>query len=467
MNKFPKLPVVIIGAGPVGLAAAAHLVERGVTPIVIERGPLVGTALRSWGHVRLFSPWEYNIDRISRSLLESVGWSAPNAKVLPTGREMVRRYLEPLAAHPKIAPHVVTHAAVSGISRHGLNKVASANRRQAPFIVRWRDGFGKHCETTARAVIDASGTWDQPNPMGIDGLPVSGEKAAATARIAYGIPDVLGAERSFYAGQRVLVVGGGHSAINVALDLLRLEQTAPSTEVLWALRGNRIDKLFGGGSNDALPERGALGLAAKRAVEDGRVKLLAPFAATEVELMQTSIRVSALITGSAATLDVGRIVVATGFRPDLSILRELRVALDPAIEAPPALAPLIDPNVHSCGTVPPHGAAELAHPEPDFYIIGSKSYGRAPTFLMVTGYEQVRSVVAEIVGDHAAAREVHLVLPQTGVCSAAPALVSAPAAACCGEPALAETDRRSPAAKDSEEHSTDHANTSPCCGVPA
>ena len=112
-----------------------------------------------------------------------------------------------------------------------------------------------------------------------------------------------------------------------------------------------------------------------------------------------------------------RIVVATGFRPDLGILRELRVALDPAVEAPPALAPLIDPNLHSCGTVRPHGARELGHPEPGFYIAGSKSYGRAPTFLMMTGYEQVRSVVAEIAGDHAAAREVRLVLPETGVCS--------------------------------------------------
>ncbi len=137
-----------------------------------------------------------------------------------------------------------------------------------------------------------------------------------------------------------------------------------------------------------------------------------------------------------------RIVVATGFRPDLSFLRELRVALDPAVEAPPALAPLIDPNFHSCGTVPPHGIEELAHPEPGFVIVGSKSYGRAPTFLMATGYEQVRSVVAEIAGDHEAARRVHLVLPETGVCSAdaADAGTKAEGASCCGGPAPKEAD---------------------------
>jgi hypothetical protein len=114
---------------------------------------------------------------------------------------------------------------------------------------------------------------------------------------------------------------------------------------------------------------------------------------------------------------VDEIIVATGFRPDLSPLSELRLALDSATESPAALAPLIDPNVHSCGTVPPHGAAELAHPEQDFYIAGMKSYGRAPTFLLLTGYEQVRSIAAALAGDWEAARDVQLTLPETGVCS--------------------------------------------------
>jgi hypothetical protein len=124
---------------------------------------------------------------------------------------------------------------------------------------------------------------------------------------------------------------------------------------------------------------------------------------------------------------VDEIIGATGFRPDLSILSELRVDLDPSVEAPSALAPLIDPNLHSCGSVPPHGETELRHPEAGFYVVGMKSYGRAPTFLMLTGYEQVRSVVAAIAGDLESARNVELVLPETGVCSSD---LNEPA--CCG-----------------------------------
>src|SRR5205807_6266410 len=132
---------------------------------------------------------------------------------------------------------------------------------------------------------------------------------------------------------------------------------------------------------------------------------------------------------------IDEIVCATGFRPDLTLTRELRLDLDPAVEAPTALAPLIDPNVHSCGTVPPHGADELKHPEPDFYTVGMKSYGRAPTFLLLTGYEQVRSVVAAIAGDWESARNVELVLPETGVCSTSNS--SGESAACCGTTAAA------------------------------
>ena len=438
MDGIETLPIVVIGAGPVGLAAAARLVERGLRPFVLERGPEAGAAVAAWGHVRVFSPWSYNIDPAARDLLAAIGWRAPDPEALPTGRDLVREYLAPLAAHPAIAPNLTFGARVEAITRASLDKVASDGRSDAPFVVVWRDGVGTGRRVEARAVIDASGTWGAPNPMGVDGLPVEGEREAA-ARIAYGIPDVLGRDRSEYAGRQVLVVGAGHSAINVVLDLLRLQRETPVTRVAWALRRDSIDRLLGGGLNDTLPERGALGLAAKRAVEAGRLEMLAPFAAERIAPNGDGLRVTARVGGRLTTRLVDRIVVATGFRPELGMLRELRVALDPAVEAPPALAPLIDPNLHSCGTVPPHGAAELAHPEPGFYIVGAKSYGRAPTFLMATGYEQVRSVVAEIAGDHASARAVRLALPETGVCSAAPA-PGAVASGCCGGPAPAEVD---------------------------
>ena len=437
MNSFTSedLPVAVIGAGPVGLAAAAHLVSRGIEPLVLESGPSVGAALLDWGHVRVFSPWRYNIDPVAGQLLEDAGWLPPQPDALPTGREIVRDYLAPLAALPQIAAHLSLGAKVTAISRLGHDKMSSHGRDAAPFVLHIADGSGKR-RVLARAVIDASGTWTKPNPIGIDGLPVPGERAANDL-IAYGIPDVLGTSRHTYAGRRVLVVGSGHSAINAALDLLHLQDDAPETQIFWALRGNNLGRLAGGGLNDQLPERGALGLAALRALEEGRITLLAPFATESIAKSPRGLFIAARLANKPIDLDVDRIIVATGLRPDLTFLSELRVALDPAIEAPPALAPLIDPNVHSCGTVPPHGVDELAHPEKNFFIVGSKAYGRAPTFLMATGYEQVRSIVAELAGDPVAARQVQLVLPETGVCSTD---FAEPASQCCGGPAPQHVD---------------------------
>jgi thioredoxin reductase len=433
LSSPQTLPVAVIGAGPVGLAAAAQLVRRGLTPLILEAGAGVGTSLRQWGHVRLFSPWQYMIDAAARDLLATAGWDEPEPTALPLGGEIVARYLEPLAALPEIAAQLRLSARVTAITRQGLDKVSNLGRDAAPFEIRWTDASGAEQVSLARAVIDASGTWTRPNPMGVDGLPVRGERGLAD-RIAYGIPDMLGRDRQAYGGKTVLVVGSGHSAINAALDLLKLQESAPATRVLWALRRNRIERLLGGGLNDQLPERGALGLAAKQAIEAGRLEVLAPFAATALVANGSGVSVTGRLGTAETTIMVDRIVVCTGFRPDLDILSELRVSVDPATEAPPALSPLIDPNLHSCGTVPPHGVVELTQPEPGFYIAGAKSYGRAPTFLMATGYEQVRSIVAELAGDNVAARQVQLVLPETGVCSTGP-VADATGSGCCGGPA--------------------------------
>ncbi|MHA6299943.1 NAD(P)-binding domain-containing protein [Devosia sp. CAU 1758] len=431
-----SLPIAVIGAGPVGLAAAAQIVSRGLVPVIFERGAGVGASLRAWSHVRVFSPWQYNVDAAARALLHASGWDAPEETDLPTGGEIVEHYLQPLANLPQLAPHLNLTATVTSITRHGLDKVSNADRDRAPFEIRWTDANGSEQASLVRAVIDASGTWTQPNPMGVDGLPVLGERAVSD-RIDYGIPDILGTARDTYVGRTILVVGSGHSAINTALALLSLQDQDPQTKVLWALRRNRIEKLLGGGLNDQLPERGALGLAAKKAIDAGRLQILAPFAATRLAQSDSGVAVMGTVGQTQMTLMVDRIIVATGFRPDLGMLSELRIAIDPATEAPPSLSPLIDPNHHSCGTVPPHGVDELTQPEPGFYIVGSKSYGRAPTFLMATGYEQVRSVVAELAGDFVAARQVQLVLPETGVCNVAPAAVGA--SGCCGGPAASES----------------------------
>jgi hypothetical protein len=227
-----------------------------------------------------------------------------------------------------------------------------------------------------------------------------------------------------------LVVGSGHSAFNVLLDLVDLADQAPGTEITWAIRkpATQTGQLFGGGINDALPARGELGARVRSLVESGRLRLV-----TGVRIARIEQTPDGLVASGQDTVlpPVDEIIGATGFRPDLEPLSELRLGLDPAVESPVTLAPLIDPNLHSCGSVPPHGAEELKHPETDFYIVGMKSYGRAPTFLMLTGYEQVRSVAAALAGDWEAARDVQLVLPETGVCSSS-AVLGERGVSCCG-----------------------------------
>lgn len=433
-----SLPVAVIGAGPVGLAAAAHLLSRGETPIVLEAGSEPAASIRKWSHVRTFSSWRENIDAVAREMLEATGWTAPNLNTAPTGGEFIDRYLQPLADLPAIRGNLRLGARVTAISRLGFDKMKSWGRDEAPFLLQVRHADGSQEGIQARAVIDASGTYATPNPLGAFGVPAARE-AEAASRIAYGIPDVTGSDRRRYAGRRVLVVGSGHSAFNALLDLARLQQDEPGTAVTWAIRTAPDASMYGGGAADALPGRGALGTAMKKLVEAGQLQFVSGFPISRVRQEGTAVFV---LSGDRELGPFDEIICATGFRPDLSLTRELRVELDPAVEAPPRLAPLIDPNVHSCGTVPPHGVDELSHPEQGFYMVGMKSYGRAPTFLMLTGYEQVRSVVAELVGDHVGAREVRLELPATGVCnSGGPGVDGEPASSgCCGPAVPAVTD---------------------------
>ncbi|MEH0971279.1 FAD-dependent oxidoreductase [Micromonospora sp. CPCC 205546] len=427
MSPVDKLPVVVIGAGPVGLAAAAHLHERGIAFTVLEAGDAAGAAVRQWGHVRAFSPWRYDIDPAARRLLDDAGWVAPDLEALPTGAALVTDYLQPLAELPQLKPHVRYGTRVDAISRLGLDRLRTAGRDTTPFLIRLADGE----EILARAVVDASGTWGTPNVLGASGLPARGERDVA-GYLEHALPDVLGADRDRFAGRHTLVVGAGHSAANTLLSLAELAADHPGTEVTWAIRTSSPARTYGGGDADALPARGALGSRLRDHVDAGRIRLLTGFSVHA--LTRTADRVTVVVRhadGGEEPVTVDRVVAATGFRPDHTIASELRLDLDPVMGASRALAPLIDPNEHSCGTVPPHGVDELTHPEPGYYAVGMKSYGRAPTFLMATGYEQVRSVVAALAGDWRAARDVQLDLPETGVCNSNPD-DSAVSDGCCG-----------------------------------
>jgi thioredoxin reductase len=407
-------PVVVIGAGPVGLAAAAHLAERGLPFLVLEAGDTVGASVRQWGQVRLFSPWRYNIDAAARRLLDAAGWAAPDPDVLPTGAELVEDYLQPLAKLPAIAAHLRLDARVVAISRDGIDRVRTAGREHTPFVVRLADGR----DLPARAVIDASGTWATPNVLGVNGLPAHGEPQAA-AWIDRALPDVLGADRDRYAGRHTVVVGSGHSAATTLLALAELAQQLPGTRITWAVRAGNPDRAYGGGADDSLPARGALGTGLRMLVEAGRITLAPRFAVHTIRTLGGGVKLVARNRDDAErVITADRVVAATGYRPDHSIAAELRLDLEPILGSTRTLAPLIDPNLHSCGTVRPHGVDELSHPEPNYWAVGVKSYGRAPTFLLSTGYEQVRSITAALAGDWTAARDVQLNLPETGVCSA-------------------------------------------------
>ncbi|MEL0627769.1 NAD(P)-binding protein [Salinibacterium amurskyense] len=409
------LPVVVVGAGPIGLAAAANLVSRGIRTVVLEAGAHAGAAISDWGHVSLFSPWRYSIDPVGRELLERTDWVSPDAEILPTGADLVRDYLQPLAATAELAPVIHYNSRVIGMSRQGIDSTKTIGRERRPLLVRVDSPDGVY-DILASAIIDASGTWGHNNPIGASGLPATGE-TEASAWLTGPLPDVLGRDRARFAGKHTLVIGMGHSAANTLLALAELRESDPATEITWAIRGRSARRLYGGGAADELPGRGALGTRLKAAVESGAITLLTDFTVTELAPQPDGrLTVTSSNPDGDQSVTVDALAAATGFRPDIGILRELHLSLDPVLEAPIELAPLIDPNVHSCGTVEPHGASVLAHPEKNVYIVGMKSYGRAPTFLMATGYEQVRSVVAAIAGDAESASRVNLMLPESGVC---------------------------------------------------
>ncbi len=357
MTAQPAKTVAILGGGPVGLAAAAHLLERGLEPVVLEAGPDVAHAVRQWGHVRMFSPWEYNVDKAAERLLAATGWNTPQPDQYPTGAELVERYLEPLATRTPLKDRIRTNSLVTSVGRVGFDKVKTKGREAAPFEIRYRNGKGPET-LRVDAVIDATGTWATPNPAGADGLPALGESEIGE-HIAYGMPDVLGRDRARYAGKAVAVLGAGHSAIGTLIDLARLKDEAPATEIHWLLRGDTPEKAFGGGANDKLAARGALGAAFAALVASGKIRIETGFRVSHLGHDGQRLRVGAGSACCGRHVTVEELVVATGLRPELGFLREIRLSLDPALECPPELAPLIDPNEHSCGTVRPHGAREL------------------------------------------------------------------------------------------------------------
>jgi thioredoxin reductase len=425
-SRLDGLPVAIIGAGPIGLAAAANLVERGIDFVIYEAGVSVANSVDQWAHIRFFSPWRHAVDPASRRLLEATGWTAPDEKVLPTGADLIQSYLRPLSELPAIASRLRTGITVTAVSREGMDRTRTANRADTPFLLRITDASGAIEEAIARAVIDASGTYLSPNSLASSGLEPLGLPEVAD-HVTHALPDVLGRERSRFAGKHTTVVGAGHSAANTLLNLAALAREEPGTRITWLIR-NASAVRVSTSPDDELAARAAIGSRVEGLVAAGLIEKIDRFEIVRLARTEDGVRLVGHRAGDLVEHDTDLVVNATGFRPNLDMLREVRLELDEIVEAPRRLAPLIDPNVHSCGTVAPHGFAELRQPEPNFFLAGMKSYGRAPTFLLATGYEQVRSITAWIGGDVAAATNVELVLPATGVCSSS---ASTSGGSCC------------------------------------
>jgi len=399
MSAPARNTLAIVGAGPIGLEAALAAQDAGFDVHVFERGE-PGAHVIAWGHVRMFTPWRMNLGPSSRAHLERAGWTPPDGDARPTGAEYVERYLGPLALLPELKGRVHAHAQVVHIGRRGLLKTDSPGdhgRREHPFRILVRDPGGRESFLHVTSAIDASGVFGQPNWAGDGGIPARSELYLAP-QLSYHPADVLGLARERYAGKRVLVVGAGTSAATTVASLARLAGEVPGTSVVWAAR-SPLDRLFPPIPDDPLSDRHVL-YARARAMARGEDRVVTPIGGARIEGFEFNsathrYRVTLMIGEQPRVEEVDRIIVNTGYGPDDSLYRELQVHECYASRGPMKLSAALTGAVSDdCLTVPAFGADVLANPEPDFFILGHKSYGRNPNFLLETGFRQVEDVVA-------------------------------------------------------------------------
>jgi len=409
MSTLPsRNSLAIIGAGPVGLEAAAAALDRGFDVHVFERGE-VGAHVIAWGHVRMFTPWRMNVGRHSARLLEQNGWTRPDGDAYPQGAELATQYLEPLAKHPQLAARIHANTQVVHVSRRGMLKgdsIGKAARREQSFRLLVRDVGGRESYLHAYAVIDASGVYGQPNWAGDGGIPARRELYLAP-QMSYRIDDVLDVQRERYAGKRTLVIGAGASAATTVCDLARLASEVPGTSVVWVIR-RAASAVYPARADDPLEARRELHARARALAggADPNVIAIGEAMVEELEFNSATHRYRTIlrIGEQLRREEADRVIVNTGFGPDDSLYRELQVHDCYATRAPHRLAKALqEAGTSDCLTTPAFGADVLTHPEPDFYILGHKSYGRNPHFLLQTGYQQCADVIDRLAVDLAVA----------------------------------------------------------------
>ncbi len=386
--------VAILGAGPVGLEAALAASKAGMPFTVFEAEEDIAGNVRSWGHVRLFTPWDMNVSPGMRACLESQGMSVPSGDECPTGHELVARLLRPVAEAPEIAPRIRRGTRVLEVSREGLLKneeIGTPARAEPPFRLVISDSDGTESVEHAEIVLDCTGTYGHPNALGSGGIRAPGERSLED-RITRLIPDVLGDEAT-WADRSILLVGGGHSGQTVARELAELARRHPGTKVIWALRGS--DPSFGAMPDDPLPARVAL-LKSAAEIGSGATNVEVRMGRSVEALKQSGSQVAAMLRtadGSFEDIVVDRIIALTGSVGDPTLYRQLQVHECWATSGPMKLAAaLLGSSSADCLTQASRGPETLKNPEPDFFLLGSKSYGRNNTFLLRVGWEQVAEI---------------------------------------------------------------------------
>lgn len=387
--------VAVLGAGPVGLEAALWGARLGFDVTVIEQGD-VGDNVLAWGHVRMFSPWRMNVSPIG---LEALGHPALPWDALPTGREYAERYLLPLGRSLRGRIHAGER--VVAMSRAGTLKgdlVGDPERGRRPFRILTEDRAGRERVREADIVLDCTGTYRVHRQLGDGGIPAPGERGAAR-RISYEVDDILGHHRARYARRRILLVGDGHSAGTSAVALAALAEQAAGTDVLWIAR--RPAPPLAEIPDDPLPERARLCRAANALAQGGHpaFRFVGGAHVEAMRLRGDGLHVRLRVGEEPREVVVDRILANVGYRPDTRIYRELQIHECYASEGPMKLAAaLLGEASADCLTQRSRGPEALRNPEPGFLILGAKSYGRNPSFLVRVGFAQVREAYALLTG---------------------------------------------------------------------
>ncbi|MBW3611909.1 MAG: FAD-dependent oxidoreductase [Actinobacteria bacterium] len=387
----PRL--AIVGAGPIGLDAALAATERGWPFTIYEAGGGPGASVRAWGHVRMFTPWSMNVSPRMRARLGAAGTAVPSGEECPRGHDLAERLLGPVADLAELRASLEVETRVVGIGRHGLLKheeIATPARAERPFRLLLSGPGGRQRVAQADVVIDCSGTYGHANSTGDAGIPAVGEQQLET-RIRRTVPHVA-AEEQHWAGRRTLLVGGGHSAQTAAADLAALGRRVPGTEVVWAVRA--MEPTWGAVADDPLPERAALVEQTQRLAggDDPSVRLVTGAVVESLAERDGRLAVT-LRNGSSEAVVVDQVLSLTGYVGDAELYRQLQVHECYATAAPINLsAALLGAAAGDCLGQESHGVDVLRNPEPNFFILGSKSYGRNSQFLLGVGWDQVDEV---------------------------------------------------------------------------